>query len=87
MYEEGLKGLFKSLIDMLKMVTGIEFKPSYTIREYLNIVRERVSRALWMLIRSFMMKLEMLLYSRLENEKILIERIIKEFISSLGGRG
>ncbi len=85
MREEGLRSLFHSLVELLKKVTGVEFKPSYTIREYLSIVKGRVPEILWVSIKSFMMELEIVLYSWLEKEKSLIEKVIKTFIKALGG--
>ncbi|QOJ79288.1 hypothetical protein IG193_02155 [Infirmifilum lucidum] len=85
--EEGLKGLFQSLVQLLERVTGVRFEPSYTLREYLSAIKGRVSEALWAPVRSFMLKLEVVLYSQLEGERHLIERIIRAFTSILGGGG
>ncbi len=84
---EGLKGLFQSLVELLERVTGVAFEPSFTIREYLNAIRGRVSEPLLASIRSFMSRLEVVLYSSLEGEKSLVERIIRALIRVLGGEG
>ncbi|WP_460024984.1 COG1470 family protein [Infirmifilum sp. SLHALR2] len=85
--EDGLRGLFQSLMELLERLSGVRFEPSYTIREYLGAVRGRVSETLWNPIRFFMLRLEAVLYSQLEGERALIERIIRAFVSTLGGGG
>jgi len=85
--EDQLKGLFRYLVGLLEKVSGVRFEPSYTFREYLAAIRGRTSEALWEPIKSFLLRLEAALYSQLESEKALAERIIRAFISALGGEG
>jgi len=83
--KEDIQRLFHSLVDLLERLSRTRFKPSYTIREYLSLLRYRLPKRLWGSVRFFLLRLEDAIYSRLEGEKSLIETIIRRLMRALGG--
>jgi len=81
---DGLRRLLLSLFSLLERLSGARFEPSYTIREYLRVLGGRLSEPLLSVVRSFMLRLELVLYSQLERERSLIERVLRAFLGALG---
>jgi len=92
--EMGLVDLFNELVMLLELSTGVAFKPSYTLREYLIHVRERLPEQAYGLIARAFQEVERIAYgnpkslapSAISNAADLLRRsvlLLRELVEGL----
>ncbi|KSW10760.1 hypothetical protein CF15_08240 [Pyrodictium occultum] len=89
----GIRGLYHRLLEALRKATGVEPRPSYTLREYLARIRGRLPQSIYRAVEEVFLGLERIAYGPggprglLEQLRRRMERLLAALHSLTAGGG
>ena len=80
---QGLESIFAYVVSSIGSLYGLVFKPSFTIREWLNEARPRAGSVVYDALRKFGLFYEQLLYDRPREPDMGLARTLYKMIKGL----